>query len=391
MQGPARKSQAQQRPADSAQPFDARAVLSAIARPRLIGSLAAHEITADIKSRLESYGYEVHEAAFRFSSWPGRFGVSAAGVCILLGSLGATVALLAAHPGVALVVLLTQAMVVGGFAVLAKPAMSALPWGRVQGINLLAHKPGARPRYYLMAHRDSKSQPLPLAFRGPSMVVAAMAWLALTVMATAALFDPIWNRANVAMLLGAFAAFSGAILVFCWVNNRSPGALDNASGVAALLGVAAREVENGDAAFIITDAEELGLAGSYAIAQQLPAAFGVINVDGLDDQGSFYLMERFGWPRKKGAAPHLAAALLVAAEKLKLTAQRRDVPLGLLLDHIPIVQAGMPALTLMHGRLSSMLRVHRPADNLDHLSGRGVQLAVDLLVEALRQLRQQQG
>jgi hypothetical protein len=390
MQGPARKTRAQQR-VPAAQPtFDVRAVLAAIARPRLTGSPAAREITADIKARLEAYGYDVHDAVFQFSSWPGRFGVSVAGACLLVGSLAATVALVAAHPGVALVVLLTLFLVVGAIAALVKPAMSALRWGRVQGINLLAHKPGMRPRYYLMAHRDSKSQPLPLVFRGPALVAAAIAWLALTLMATAALFDPIWNRADLALALGACAALSGVILIFCWVNNRSPGALDNASGVTALLGVAAREAGNGDTAFIITDAEELGLAGAYAIAQQLPPSFGVINIDGLDDEGSFYVIERFGWPRKKGAAPHLAAALLNAADRLNLVARRRDVPLGLLLDHIPIVNAGTPALTLMHGRLASLRRVHRPADNLDHLNGQGIERAIDLLEEALRQLRQQQ-
>jgi hypothetical protein len=265
--------------------------------------------------------------------------------------------------------------------------MNITPWGRIQGSNLLAHIPGKRPRYYLMAHRDSKSQPIPLAFRGPAIVLAVLAWIALAAAAAAALFDPIWNRPEVALGLGATGVVAGAILVFCWVENRSPGALDNASGVAALLGVAEREAAAGDVAFIVTDAEELGLVGARTIAPQLPASFGVINLDGLDDEGSFFLIEKFGWPKKQGAAPHLAAALLTAAAARNQPARRRDVPLGLLLDHIPVVKAGTPALTLMRGTLGSLRRVHRPADNLDRMTGKGVEESVALLCDAIAHMR----
>jgi hypothetical protein len=285
---------------------------------------------------------------------------------------------------------LTVLLLSAALAVLAKPAMTVLPWGRVNCINQLAHRPGKRPRYFLMAHRDSKSQPIPLAFRGPAIVLGIIAWFALTVVSTVVLLQPRFYRADVILILGALAVVAGAVLVFCWVDNRSPGALDNASGVAALLAVAEREAATGDVAFIITDAEELGLAGARAIAPVLPPSFGVINVDGLDDNGTFYVLERFGWFRKKGLAPPLAAALLSAASSMNASARRRDVPAGLLLDHIPVVRAGTPALTLMRGSLSSLRRVHRPADSLERLNGTGVTQGVALLSAALELLRKQQ-
>jgi hypothetical protein len=127
--------------------------------------------------------------------------------------------------------------------------------------------------------------------------------------------------------------------------------------------------------------------GAREIAAQLPPSFGVINLDGLDDHGSFFLIEKFGWPKKRGAAPHLAAALLSAAAARNQPARRRDVPIGLLLDHIPVVKAGTPALTLMRGSLASLRRVHRPADNLDNMSGKGVEESVVLLCDALAHLR----
>ncbi|HSL71249.1 MAG TPA: M28 family peptidase, partial [Longimicrobiales bacterium] len=323
-----------------------------------------------------------------FSTWPGRFGVSVAGAVYLGGALLAARMLYRGFPGFALALLLAVLVVIAGIAMLARTAITALPWGRVEATNLVAHVPGKRPRYYIMAHRDSKSQPVPLAFRGPAIVLAILAWIALIAATSLALLDPIFLSPDLIVVLGVIAVVAGAILVLCWVDNRSPGALDNASGVATLLGIAEREAANGDVAVIVTDAEELGLAGARAIAPLLPACFGVINLDGIDDDGHFYIIERFGWPTKKGAAPHLAAALLGAAAALNHEARRRDVPIGLLLDHIPIVNAGTPALTVMRGSLRSLQRVHRPADSLSHLLGTGVTQGVGLICAALQRMRE---
>jgi Zn-dependent M28 family amino/carboxypeptidase len=189
--------------------------------------------------------------------------------------------------------------------------------------------------------------------------------------------------------IALIAVLAATVITLCWADNESPGALDNASGVAALIGIAEREREHGDVAFLITDGEELGLAGARAAAKRLPAVFGVINLDGLDDDGTFYVLERFGWPRR-GLAPHLALALLSAASALNLAARRRDVPFGVMLDHMPIVNAGTTALTVMRGELSSMRYVHRPADARERLRGAGVSAAVDLVSAALRMLRTQE-
>jgi hypothetical protein len=368
--------------------FDARLTLESIARPRLTGSSGAKQVTREIRDRLQNLGYEVRDYPFQFSTWPGRFGVSLAGAAYLGGALLAARMLYQGYSGVALVALIATLVVIAGIAMLARSAITALRWGRVEAVNLVAHMPGKRPRYYIMAHRDSKSQPVPLAFRGPAIVFAILAWIALTVATVFALLDPIFMRSDMTVVLGVIAVVAGAILVLCWVDNRSPGALDNASGVATLIGIAEREAANGDVALIVTDAEELGLAGARAIAPLLPACFGVINLDGIDDDGRFYIIERFGWPKKKGVAPHLAAALLWAADQLNHEARRRDVPIGLLLDHIPIVNAGTPAVTVMRGSLASLQRVHRPADSLSHLLGTGVTQGVSLICAALQRMRE---
>lgn len=368
-------------------PFDAAAELRSIARPRLTGSAGHAEVTAKLRARFEGLGYVVRDLPFAFSTWPGRYGLTAVGVAHLLGGLGAGIFLLSEAPAGALVVLLLALLAAIAVLAWSGRAVLGLRWGRQPGTNLMITHPDARPLYLLVAHRDSKSQLIPLMLRWPAIVLAALSWIALLVLAILGLAAPVHQG----LVFGAalVAVLAGTVLTLCWSDDYSPGALDNASGVAALVGVAEREAERGDVAFLLTDAEELGLAGARAVAGKLPPVFGVINVDGLDDRGPFHIMERFGWP-PRGTAPHLALALLGAASALDLPATRRNVPPGIMLDHMPIVKGGTSALTLMRGDRGSMARVHRPSDDVAHLRGDGVAAAVDLVCAALRILRSQE-
>jgi hypothetical protein len=367
--------------------FDAAAMLREVARPRLTGSEGAAQVTALVRQRLEGLGYEVQERVFSFSPWPGRFGITAAGALYLVATVAAAAFLGAGNPFAAISLLLVLLVTVGLLGLFAAPAIDRLPFRPEQGANLFAQRPGSRPRYIIMAHRDSKSQPVPLAFRGPAIVLGVLVWLALLIGSAIATAQPLPGA--LVLSLGILGAAAGIVLILCWVDNRSPGALDNASGVVAALGIAARERDAGDVAFLITDAEELGLAGARAAAPHLPPVFGVINIDGLDDEGSFYVLERFGTFRKRGLAPHLAVALLQEADALGEPARRRDLPFGVPVDHIPIVRAGIPALTLMRGTLRSLRRVHQGGDDLDHLRGDGIRKGIDLVCGALVRLREQ--
>jgi len=264
-------------------------------------------------------------------------------------------------------------------------AMRRLGVGRVEGENMIAARPGAHPRWIVMAHRDSKSQPIPTALRGAALAAAAGAWFVLIALALVALLGPIPSGA--VLLAGSVGVVGGALMLFSWVGDTSPGALDNASGIATLMAVAARQEPHADdVAFVITDGEEMGLCGARSLATRLPPISGVINIDGIDDEGPFHIVERFGRPRR-GLAPHLAAPLLAAAAELHHPVRRRDVPFGILLDHMPLVDAGLPALTLMRGGLHSLLRVHTPADDLTRLRGTGAAEAAELLTRALVRLR----
>lgn len=368
--------------------FDAGEVLREIVRPRLTGSDGAAEAASAIRTRLEAAGYDVEDQTFTFNPWPGRFGITVIGVLYLVGTFAAAAFLYRNSPYVSIALLLILLLVSTLFVYLARASIGSLPWGRLNGANLYAAPVSGRPRYIVMAHRDSKSQPVPLAFRGPAIVLGGVAWLALLGGAILQTARPL--PGPMVIVLGVAAALAGVILIFCWVDNHSPGALDNASGVAAAIGIAIRERAAGDVAILITDAEELGLAGAQAAASAgLPPVFGVINLDGLDDHGTFYVFERFGTFRKTGLAPHMTAALLQEADALGEPADRRDLPFGIVVDHIPMVRAGIPALTLMRGSVQSLRRVHRPSDDLQHLRGDGVIRTIELVCGALHRMRQQ--
>jgi hypothetical protein len=367
--------------------FDVTEGLRAIAKPRLTGTRGAAHVTRLIRLRFRKLGYNVREDAFTFNPLPGRFAITAVGVLFSIAIFFAAVLLYRNHPYATIALLLLLAVVAGLVAAFAGRAIDRLKWGRVEGTNLFATAGPVRPHFIVMAHRDSKSQPLPLAFRGPAIAIGIVSWLALLIAALLHTVRPL--SSGIILVLGTLGVLAGVLLIFCWVDNRSPGALDNASGVVAALGIAARERAAGDVAFLITDAEELGLAGARAVARRLPPVIGVINLDGLDDEGAFYVMERFGELRKHGAAPHLAAALLEEAAARGEAIERRDLPFGIRVDHIAIVRGGIPALTLMRGTLASLRRVHLPADNLTQLRGDGVQRAIELVSGALKRLREQ--
>ncbi len=367
-------------------PFDAPGVMRMLARPRMTGSPGAEAVEGELRRRFEALGYSIRDLPFHFSMTAGRFGVTKVAAVYTLGVFVAMLLLASeAATGALITLIATLVLMIGALGYMRRNGIEDLPWGRSEATNLWIQREGVRPRYVFMAHRDSKSQLVPLSLRGPVILLGVLAWIALLIFAFLSLARFVGTAP---VLVAGFTGFlCGLALVSSWAADYSPGALDNASGLATLLGVAAREKDARDVAFLITDAEELGLAGARAIAHAMPPVFGVINVDSIDDEGTFLIAERFGWPRPKGLAPHLAAALLASASALDLSAQRRDVPLGILLDHMPLVKGGTPALTVMRGTLGSLHRIHRPADSPENLRGTGIGPCIDLLCGALALLR----
>jgi hypothetical protein len=364
--------------------FNAYETLSALARPRLSTSPGFEEVAAEVRWRFENLGFETQELPFEFAPWVGRYVLSIGAVTLLVGILIAGICLLSSVKAGAAVGLVLTGSLVLVMVLNFRRALHDAKWRRRTGTNFFFRRPGARPHYILMAHLDSKSQLVPLSLRAPAIGVSVITWLILLGISLLTVGRPVPQ--GVVFVTAVLGVLATTLLALSWADNDSHGALDNASGVATLLGVAHREQESGDVAYLVTDGEELGLAGARAVAHKLPPVHGVINIDGIDDRGRFFVMERVR-DRHRGLAPNLAASILMGAVELDVPAERRSVPMGILVDHLPIVDAGIPALTLMHGDITSLNRVHRPQDNLSRLHGTGVTAAVDLLCAALAALR----
>ncbi len=358
----------------------AREALQAIARPRLFGTAGAVRVARLLRRRLEAAGLTVTVQGFRFSTWPGRWGVSVLGVFLTLvfgiaarqsvsGNATAAAATLAA----ALLLLLPVPFLVGVL-------VDLLPVGRAAGRNIVAVRPDAVPRFLVVAHRDSKSQPVPLGLRIVAVTLVGIAFPATVAFA-------LLGMPRLAAGCAVAGALGGLVLAACTTGNISEGALDNATGLVALLELAARET-TGDVAFLVTDAEELGLAGARsAAARGGHEVEAVINLDGLDDDGPLRLLTGRGPGADRRAAP-LVQSLGDAARERGLEVRPHRVPAGLMLDHLPFAAAGLAAITVMRGHTRSLARVHRAGDSLDRVSGDGALLVADVVGAALETLRQ---
>ncbi len=359
--------------------------IQALASPRLSGTEGAEDVESALREVFEDLGYETAELPFSFSTWPGRFGITAAGVALMLTGIGGAAFLYAGLPAAALVVLVVGLILTLLPLILLGPGLRRLPFGRLDSRNLLFTRPGVRPSWIVMAHRDSKSQLIPTLVRTGAVALGAVGWVVLLALSALWFAGELFQFPAWTLAAGAAVVVAGLALALAWSSNGSPGALDNATGVAALLAVAGDDPGE-EVGFLITDGEELGLAGARAAVGSLPPVQGVINIEGLDDRGTIRLAEGHGW-RRQGSAPQLAAALLTAGRALDVEVDRRPLPRSILVDHQPLAAAGVPALTILRGRWQSLLRVHRGSDTADRLDGRGAAETATVLAAALRLLR----
>ena len=369
------------RPASGDERRSIQEALRALARPRMSGGAGLKEIETDLRARFERAGYRITEQPFSFSALPGRFGVPLIGLIHIVGLIAAAAFINAAEPAAALVALVIALGLLALGWYLSPFLIAKLPFARIETSNWLVRRGDASPRFLVVAHRDSKSQFVPIAARAGSAGASALAWVAMAIAALVQLTSDV-DPGALATTIAIVGSILALPLLLSPALDKSPGALDNASGLATLLGLAQRLRDDDEVAFLVTDGEELGLAGARAIAKTLAPVEGIINVDGIDDRGEFLIMERHGFPRR-GSAPHLATALFAAGRVLDLDVKRRDLPVGIQVDHIPFQNAGFPALTVMRGDRRSLWRVHLPADNAGRTTGIGAADAAALIDGAL--------
>jgi len=256
---------------------DYRALLAAIAVPRLTGTAANQQIRDVLKRELTGRGFVVMEHRFTGRSLLHRFGRAA-----------------------------------------------------LEGVNLIAVRPRARVSVWLAAHYDSKGQPLSMAERLVAAALATLGALELLALVARALLGPL--HAGVPDVLAGAAGVAGTLLLLAnRVTDRSAGAVDNAAGVVAVLATLDALPLEAGVGVLFPDAEEYGLLGARALVRERANLLGdtcLVNFDGVDDRGSTIALVHRAGPTTVRVAAALGARrarwLPVLVDGLVLTAAARE-------------------------------------------------------------------
>ena len=212
-------------------------------------------------------------------------------------------------------------------------------------VTLIGVRPRTRIATWLVAHSDAKGQPLSMLARLGAIGLVAVG-------AAGALLTP-W--------LLVCAAAGVALLALNRVSDRSPGAVDNATGLLTVLAILDQLPADASVGVIFTDAEELGLRGARALVGERPqllAGTTVINFDGIDDRGPARVLR------------HTAGPVGVALAQALGTSARRFFPV--IVDGRVLAQAAAECVTVVKGNWSTAAVVHRPSDRAERLTLEGV-------------------
>ena len=355
-------------------------VLAATGRPA--GSEAEAVARRYAQAQLTASGFAVTEEAFEYSAFPGRMATPAVGV-----ALGVTLVATAAAALLDSERLSVALLVSGLLATLAfvrrmlGTGVLDVPWMRRKGVNVVATRGSAAPSVWLVAHLDSKSQPIPSAVRVIGVAVVAsvvvLAMVAAGLMLAGAAPRALWWIVLAGGLAGSLPVIASV------VGNRSDGAVDNASGVAAVLSAAALVRPNVPFGVLLPSAEELGLTGARAFVRGRAPAI-ALNCDGVDDDGALVIMHN-------GVAPARIVAAVTDAAGDNTTARARRMPLGLLTDSTAFHDAGWKAVTVSYGSLATLRRVHTSRDSLATLKGTRLDEVGRVLAAAVMRLASDEG
>jgi hypothetical protein len=357
---------------------EAKRLIDAIAaKPRFAGSVEESRARAMCAAHLRESGFETRELPFDYSQWPGRFGIPLIAAWMLFAILATAITGATSYAPINPAAVGNSIMVVG------------LIWGRRRRDSATAQMSAYRtpsanleakrgePRAWLVAHLDSKSQSIPMLARVTSHVSLAVVLIAAIALGFFQVFG--W----VAAPRWGWIAFAGAIAalpsLFCLVGNKSRGALDNATGVAAVLMAARMVSPEKSFGVLITSGEELDLAGARAWAAGAHPGAQMINCDTVDDEG--------GWRCMYENRPHaLGIAAEKAAKNLGLTLRMGKVIPGIITDSLAFEAAGLPSVTISRGTLRTLARLHTRGDNPERVSGDGAVVAARLLAQMAEEL-----
>jgi hypothetical protein len=322
-------------------------------------------------------GFTCAEREFEYSRWPGLWGPPVAAAVQLVTIL---IVARTARNGEPLAALVFGIALFVALAVVSRDATRrwpvTLPVLRGRSINLEASR--GSPSLWLVAHIDTKSQTIPMLYRIGSVVLLNI----VTLIALGALLLQLAGHATVHqywLLISLIAGMGALPSLLCLVRNDSPGAVDNASGVAAVL-LAARRIPRSKAVgVLVTSAEELGLAGARVWAATARSGSRVLNCDTVDDSGVWLCMHT-------GPRPELSTRAATTAGRLGFNLRVRRLIPGILADSVAFSDRGLEAVTISRGSIATLARIHTRRDNSTQLAGDGIGEAAALLAALTTEL-----
>jgi hypothetical protein len=237
----------------------------------------------------------------------------------------------------------------------------------IHGVNLIAQRAvgsSGRPAVWLVAHYDSKGQPISMALRmaGAAALVLGAAALGVAAAVGWPIIPPL-----------ALAVLGALVLAGNRVTDRSAGAVDNASAMVAVFMLLDLLHDRTDVGVIFPDAEELGLLGARALVAERSALVrgaAALNFDGLDDGGRpVVFMHRAG---------PLGSAV---ARELEATGARW---LPVVVDGIVLAPAAGECVTIMKGDWQTARIVHTRHDTAARLTLAGARQVAEGVARAIR-------
>lgn len=349
------------------------------ATTRFAGSEEETGARACCRRELEAAGFSCQEIPFHYSQWPARWAVPL--VSLALGLFAFVMARLALVATTTWPSALTLWVFFWAVAASRRSPSTGwvltFPWSRAVAVNLEARR--GNPSVWLVAHLDSKSQTVPMLLRIAGSISLYAAGM---LVAVGGLAFRIWGSpAAPALIIAQPLALFGAVAAgLCFIRNTSRGAVDNATGVAAVLLAAQSPDAPSSLGVLITSGEELGLAGAIAWARKAPERLVILNCDTVDEAGAYRCMYTVQPAR-------LADAVQTAARRLAMHVKIGRMIPGIMADSMAFTNRWhWAAITLSRGTLATLARIHTRRDNSSMLTGEGAAQASALLSAIAREL-----
>ena len=247
-------------------------------------------------------------------------------------------------------------------------------------------------KLFLVAHYDSKSQNLSLPLRSITSVLLIIFLLSTGFLFFLYFLNPgtvLLGRIKIFSLLDILTVLNVILLLLLLsdrIENRSAGALDNASGVGVLLELAGILIKNPLRGFsttlLFTGAEELGLIGASSFLhrhqKELSKEDIFLNIDSASDKNVMVSMDQ---KKEKG----LFFLIKEAAKESGIKIRSFPFLPGFLMDHLSFSLKGFKTASLYTASKKSRY-IHTSKDTLNLLEKRSLKNIGQLLERIIRGL-----